>query len=195
MQSLIDASEAGELDAEIAVVISDNPEAQALQRAGRHNIEAVVVDKDDYAEREEMEEELARVIDERCIDLIVLAGYMLILGEAFVKKYYGRIMNVHPSLLPAFRGLEAQEQALNYGVKVSGCTVHFVDTGVDTGPIILQTAVPVREDDTVDTLSARILEEEHKALPQAVQLFSEGRLELEGRRVRVLEEPKQEGTV
>jgi phosphoribosylglycinamide formyltransferase-1 len=195
LQSLIDASEAGELDAEIAVVISDNPEAQALQRAGRHNIEAVVVDKDDYAEREEMEEELARVIDERCIDLIVLAGYMLILGETFVKKHYGRIMNVHPSLLPAFRGLEAQEQALNYGVKVSGCTVHFVDTGVDTGPIILQTAVPVREDDTVDTLSARILEEEHKALPQAVQLFSEGRLELEGRRVRVLEEPKQEGTV
>jgi len=185
LQALIDSVEAGTLDAEMTVVISDNPEAQALERAEKHGIESVVVERSAHSSRQAMEEEIAGILDERETDLVVLAGYMRILGPDFVAKYYGRIINIHPSLLPAFPGLEAQRQALEYGVKVSGCTVHFVDTGVDTGPIILQRAVPVREGDTVDALAARILEQEHMALPRAVQLFSEGRLTIEGRVVHI----------
>jgi len=186
LQALLDAAAAGQIEAQVTLVISDNPQARALERARRHGVEAVVVPRAAFPSREAMEDHIAGLIEARNIDLIVLAGYMRLLGKKFVERFYGRIINIHPSLLPAFPGLEAQRQALEYGVKITGCTVHFVDAGMDTGPIILQAAVPVEENDTVETLAARILEQEHRLLPAAVQLFAAGRLVLEGRRVKIL---------
>ena len=186
LQALIEAIEAGSLAARLSIVISDNPHAQALERARRHGAQAVVIALE--GERAAFEDRLVAALFAAGVDLVVLAGFMRLLGKRFLSRLPCPVMNIHPSLLPAFRGLRAQQQALDYGVKVAGCTVHFVDEGMDTGPIILQKAVPVKENDTEADLAARILAEEHQLLPAAVRLFAEGRLRLEGRKVRILPE-------
>ncbi len=188
LQAIIDACERGEIDAEVVVVISDNPDAYALERARKHGIDAIYIPPGKLRSRlePEREREYIETLRRYRVDLVCLAGFMRILSPQFVEAFRWRMLNIHPALLPSFRGLEAQEQAWEYGVKIAGCTVHFVDEGVDTGPIILQAAVPVMEDDTPETLAARILEQEHRIYPQAIQLFAEGRLKVEGRRVRIL---------
>lgn len=185
LQAIIDASEKGEIPVKIVVVISNNPEAYGLERAKKHNIPAVVIDHRKYQDKNIYELEIVKVLKEYQVDLVCLAGYMRIVGPVLLEHYQGRMMNIHPALLPSFPGLHAQRQALEHGVKISGATVHFVDEGCDTGPIIVQAAVPVLEDDTEETLSARILEQEHKIYPQAIKLFAEGRLVIEGRRVKI----------
>jgi phosphoribosylglycinamide formyltransferase-1 len=187
LQAIIDAIEAGKLAARLAVVISDKPEAQALDRAQRHGAKAVFVDPKAYPGREAFDRAVLGVLEEHRVELVCLAGFMRILSPVLVRAFRGRIMNIHPALLPSFPGLHAQRQALEHGVKVAGATVHFVDEGVDTGPIILQVSVPVRDDDTEESLSARILAEEHKIYPLAIRLFAEGRLSLVGRRVVIRE--------
>ncbi len=180
LQAIIDSINEGKLLAEIVIVISDNPKAMALERAKRANIPTAYVKP---GKRSEFEREIIRILEENKVDLIVLAGFMRILSADFVSRFPLRIINIHPSLLPSFPGLEAQRQALEYGVKITGCTVHFVNEIVDGGPIILQEAVPVYDDDTVESLSARILEKEHKILVEAIRLFGENRLRVVGRRV------------
>jgi len=168
MSALIDAAQSGKIpQAEVALVISDQPSAAGLQEANKCAIETLVIERRGRA-REEHDKEIVAALRERQIDLVCLAGYMRILSRAFIAAYRGRILNIHPSLLPSFTGLDAQRQALKHGVKVAGCTVHLVDENLDGGPIIGQRVVPVREDDTVETLSARILEQEHKLYPEAV---------------------------
>ena len=184
LQSIIDAIKAGSLNAEISIVLTDKPNVQALARAQLAGIKNICVDRKKFDSRAEFEAEILRQIDG--VDLVVLAGFMRILSPEFVRRYAGRLMNIHPSLLPAFPGAHAHRDVLAYGVKISGCTVHFVDEGTDSGPIILQAAVEVREDDTEETLSARVLEQEHIIYPRAIQLFVEGRLKIEGRHVRIL---------
>lgn len=186
LQAIIDAIEAGRLLAQVAVVISDKPRAQALERAKRHGIPAVSLPVDHFSNRADHEAALVRSLQGHNVELVLLAGYMRLLGRGFLHIFQQRVMNIHPSLLPAFPGLEAQRQALEYGAKVAGCTVHFVDEGMDQGPIILQAAVPVLDSDTVESLSERILAEEHRIYPEAIRLWTEGRLRLEGRRVRSL---------
>lgn len=185
LQSIIDAIEAGRLDAAVKVVLSDKADAFALERAAGHGIEGVHVDPEPHGERQAYDEALVAELRRRDVDLVVLAGFMRILSPAFIEAFPNRIMNIHPSLLPSFPGLHVQQKALDHGARFSGCTVHFVDTGVDTGPIIIQAAVPVLDDDTDDTLSARILVQEHRIYPRAIQLFAEGRLSVSGRRVIV----------
>ena len=188
LQSIIDAIKAGTLQAEISIVITDKPNVKALERAEIAGIKNICVDRKKFDTRADFEAELLRNLAE--IDLVVLAGFMRILSPEFVKNFTGRLMNIHPSLLPSFKGAHAHKDALEYGVKVSGCTVHFVDEGTDSGPIILQAAVEVKEDDTEETLSARILEQEHIIYPKAIQLFVEKRLKIEGRKVKILEAAK-----
>jgi phosphoribosylglycinamide formyltransferase-1 len=190
LQAIIDSIRAGRLDAEIVVVISDNAYAIALERARDAGIEARYIDPGPGKSRLSDEAE-AGVIEslEACgADLVALAGFMRILGSRFVRHFKSRVLNIHPALLPSFPGLHSQKQALNYGVRYSGCTVHFVDEGVDTGPIIVQAVVPVLESDTEDTLSERILREEHRIYTEAIRLFGEGRLRIEGRHVIILPE-------
>jgi phosphoribosylglycinamide formyltransferase-1 len=189
LRAILDAAEAGRLAAQVVVVISDRPGAGALEIARAHGVEALYVDPGQHPGREALDKALAAALDERRVGLVCLAGYMRILSPGFVRHFEGRLLNIHPALLPAFPGLYAQRQALEAGVRVAGATVHFVDEGVDTGPIVLQAAVPVRPDDIETTLSDRILAEEHRIYPEAIRLFAEGRLRLEGRRVRILEEP------
>lgn len=186
LQSIIDAIKAGNLQAEISIVITDKPNVKALERAEIAGIKNICVDRKKFDNRADFEAELLKNLAD--IDLVVLAGFMRILSPEFVKKFAGRLMNIHPSLLPSFKGAHAHRDALAYGVKVSGCTVHFVDEGTDSGPIILQAAVEVLENDTEETLSARILEQEHIIYPKAIQLFAEGRLKIEGRKVKILQE-------
>ena len=182
LQSIIDNIENGYIkDAKITVVVSDISDAYALKRAEDHGITDVFVDPSDFEDKKQYELEVLEVLKDHNTDLVLLAGYMRILGKGIIEAYSNRIINIHPALLPAFKGLHAQEQAFEYGVKVAGCTVHFVDEGMDTGPIIIQKCVPVLDDDTADTLSARILEQEHKIYPEAVKLFVEGKLKVEGR--------------
>jgi phosphoribosylglycinamide formyltransferase-1 len=170
MLALSDAVNEGKIpNAEIAIVISDKGDARGLQLAQDRGIETRVVERRGRS-REEHEREIISILRERQVDLVCLAGYMRLLSPCFVEAFRGRILNIHPSLLPAFPGLDAQRQALEHGVKVSGCTVHFVDETLDGGPIIVQRAVPVMEGDTVETLSARILEQEHRLYPEAVRL-------------------------
>ncbi|HHY36194.1 MAG TPA: phosphoribosylglycinamide formyltransferase [Firmicutes bacterium] len=185
LQAIIDAIAAGELAAEIAVVISDKEDARALERARRHRIPHCFLDPKEHPGPGAYDRALVALWREYRVDLVALAGFMRLLGAEAVRAYRNRILNIHPSLLPAFPGLNAQAQAVAYGVRYSGCTVHFVDEGMDTGPIILQAVVPVRQDDDPETLAARILEEEHRLYPRAIQLFAEGRLEVVGRRVRI----------
>jgi len=170
MLALSDAVNEGKIpNAEIAIVISDKADARGLQLAQERGIETRVVERRGRS-REEHEREIISILRERQVDLVCLAGYMRLLSRCFVEAFRGRILNIHPSLLPAFPGLDAQRQALEHGVKLSGCTVHFVDETLDGGPIIVQRAVPVMEGDTVETLSARILEQEHRLYPEAVRL-------------------------
>ncbi len=183
LQAIIDASEAGKLDAGVVVVVSDVVDAFALERARRHNISPVFVDPTAYATREAFDEAVISVLTEHNVELVCLAGYMRILTPDFIQQFRHRIMNIHPALLPSFPGLHVQGKALHHGVKFSGCTVHFADEGVDSGPIIIQAVVPVFDNDTDDTLSGRILKFEHQIYPRAIQLFAEGRLRVEGRQV------------
>lgn len=186
LQAIIDAVERGELPVRVALVLSDRRSAYALERARGHGIPTAVVRPRDYADRPAFDDAVAAVLAEHQIGLVCLAGFMRLFQADFMRRYAGRIMNIHPALLPAFPGLHVQRQALEHGVKVSGCTVHFADEGTDTGPIIVQRAVPVLEDDTVETLSARILEQEHRAYVEAIRLYAAGRLRICGRRVRIL---------
>lgn len=183
LQSIIDHIENGSLKAIIKIVVSNNPDAYGITRAKKHGIPFVVIKNSDFKNKESFDAELIRILKDHEVDLVVLAGFMRIITTNFLKAFPGMVMNIHPALLPSFPGLHAQKQAFDYGVKVSGCTVHFVDEGVDTGSIIIQTSVPVLDDDTEDTLAERILKEEHKIYPQAIQLFVEGRLEIRGRKV------------
>ena len=189
LQAIIDAIDAGRLDARITVVLSNKIDAQALDRARHHNLADVFLDPKSYAgqpdNREAYDRAILDVLRKHEVELVLLAGYMKIVTSVLIKAYENRMMNIHPSLLPAFPGLEAQKKALESGVRFSGCTVHFVTEGVDDGPIIIQAAVPILEGDTAEILSARILEQEHRIYPRAVQLYAEGRLLVNGRRVRV----------
>ena len=178
LQAIIDAVEKGKVSARIEAVISNVPGVQGLERARKHNIPAVVVDNKKFSDKSSYENVLLQTIDSFGPDLICLAGYMRIVGPQIISKYKGRIINIHPALLPAFPGLHAQRQAIEAGVKESGCTVHFVDEGCDTGPIILQKKVSVLPSDTEATLSARILVEEHKLYPEAINLFAEGKIKI-----------------
>jgi len=187
LQSIIDHSRDGKIDAKVEVVISDRKDAFALRRAERAGIPAFLVERKAFNSREEFEEKIISILKEYNVDLICLAGFLRILSPRFINEFKWRIMNIHPALLPSFPGMDAQKQAIEYGVKVSGCTVHFVDEGTDTGPIIVQIPVPVMESDTPDTLASRIMQEEVKAFPRAIQLFAEGRLEIKGRRVIIKE--------
>ena len=182
-EALVRAARQGRVDAEIAVVITDREGAPVLERAEKLGVPAVFVNPRGHASKGRYEQAVVGTLVEHGVDLVCLAGYMRIVGKDFVGAYEGRMMNIHPSLLPAFPGLDAQAQALEYGVKLSGCTVHFVDEGVDTGPIILQETVPVLDMDTVANLSQRILTVEHRLYAEAVQLFAQGRLRISGRRV------------
>lgn len=185
LQAIIDALEHGGILAKVEIVISDREDAFGLERARKHNIPTAVFDPKKHKDKDTYELEIVKTLKQYKVDLICLAGYMRIVGPVLLEHYQGKMINIHPALLPSFPGLHGQKQALLYGVKVSGVTVHFVDSGCDTGPIILQAAVPVLEDDTEETLSARILEEEHRIYPQAIKLFAEGRLKIEGRLVRL----------
>jgi phosphoribosylglycinamide formyltransferase-1 len=184
-QALIDGARSGYLPASITRLITDNNGAYAIRRAKDAGIPASVLDFGSFPGKEAYEEALGKEMEECAADLFVLAGYMRILPAAIVRAFPGRIMNIHPALLPSFPGLHAQRQALEYGVKVSGCTVHFVDEGTDTGPIIIQRCIPVEEEDDDESLAARILVEEHRILTEAVRLFCEGRIRLAGRRVLI----------
>jgi phosphoribosylglycinamide formyltransferase-1 len=185
--AILEARRRGGFPARVVVVVSDRENAPALERATRAGVEAVFVDPKAHGDRTAYDAALLAILDRHRPDLVCLAGFMRVLGPAFVRAWAGRLLNVHPSLLPAFPGLHAQRQALDYGVKVAGATVQFVDEGVDTGPVILQASVPVLPDDTEDSLSARILAEEHRLYPEAIRLFAEGRLVIAGRRVLVKE--------
>jgi len=183
LQAIIEAIEEGKIAGEIKVVMSDNPDAYALKRAQQYHIDTRYVDFKEFKNREDYDKEIIKILKEKKIELVVLAGYMRILSPYFIRSYKNKIINIHPALLPSFPGLHAQRQTLEYGAKVSGCTVHFVDEGVDSGPIILQKAVEVSDDDTEESLAEKILKEEHQIYPQAIQLFSEGRLIIKRRRV------------
>jgi len=182
-KAILDQVKKGNIRGEIVLVISDNAEAPGLRYAEQEKIEKAVFIKQRGEPREHYYDRIMELLREKRIDLIVLAGFMKILSKNIIEQYKNRIMNIHPALLPSFPGTHAQKQALEYGVKYSGCTVHFVDEGVDSGPIIIQEVVPVLDDDTEETLSDRILKREHIAFPRAVALFCEGRLIVEGRRV------------
>lgn len=185
LQAIIDNIEAGKLDAEVAVVISDKPTAYALERAKNHRIPGKHINPGEFAGKEEYEKAVVECLKENRVELVVLAGYMRLVGKVLLEAFPNRIMNIHPALLPSFPGTHGQRDAVEYGVRFSGCTVHFVDEGMDTGPIILQAVVPVRQDDDEDSLAARILQEEHKLYSQAIQLYAEGRLKVEGRKVKI----------
>jgi phosphoribosylglycinamide formyltransferase-1 len=184
LQALIEAQQAGTLGGEISVVISNVPTAPGLERAGAAGIATVVLDHRGRT-REDHEQHVLEELQRRAIEVVCLAGYMRLLSPGFIRAYPGRILNIHPSLLPAFPGLEAQRQALEYGVKVSGATVHIVNEGLDAGPIVAQEAVPVLEGDTAAELAARTLQAEHRIYPRAVRILLDGRYRVEGRRVLV----------
>ena len=184
-QAVADKIKNENLPIEIAVVISDSPEAYALQRAEKMGISHVAIARQDYPDKASFEAAIDKRLRDAEVELVVLAGFMRILSADFVNSWYHKIINIHPALLPSFTGLDAQGQALNYGVKIAGCTVHFVDAGMDTGPIIMQAAVPVLDEDTHDTLAARILVQEHTILPEVVKLWSGDRLTVNGRKVKI----------
>lgn len=186
LQSIIDAIADGKLDAQISIVLTDKPNVMALERAARAGIKNECIDRKSFADQLSFEAKLLNELRAAEVDLVILAGFMRILSPTFVRAYKERIMNIHPSLLPSFPGAHAHRDVLAYGVKISGCTVHFVDEGTDSGPIIMQAAVPVAEDDDEETLAARVLEQEHIIYPKAIQLYAQGRLRIEGRHVKIL---------
>jgi phosphoribosylglycinamide formyltransferase-1 len=188
LQAILDACARPGFPAHVAVVVSDRERALALERARSAGVEALWVNPKDFGDREAYDLALVHELERRRVGLVCHAGWMRILSPAYVRAFAGRALNVHPSLLPAFPGLHAQRQALEHGAKVAGATVHFVDEGVDTGPIVLQAVVPIEPTDTEEMLSARILVQEHRLYPEAIRLFAEGRLQIQGRRVIVLPE-------
>jgi len=191
-QSIIDAISENRLKAKICLLITDNPSAFAIERARKHGIEHLVLVPKEFPSRDAFYIAVAEALKKKDVGLVVLAGFMRIVGKPLIDAFPNRIMNIHPALLPSFTGLHAQKQAIDYGVKISGCTVHFVDEGMDTGPVIIQAAVPVYHTDTEESLSERVLKLEHKIYPEAIRLFSEGRLKVEGRRVKITGEVSPE---
>ncbi|HJT21934.1 MAG TPA: phosphoribosylglycinamide formyltransferase [Nitrospira sp.] len=189
LQALIDAIGRKEVHAKIVAVISNKKDAMALERARKHGVPDIFVDPKPFAGRQDSREaydrELLAILSKHDVELVLLAGYMKIVTGLLVNAYPNRMMNIHPSVLPSFPGLDVQKKAIEWGCKLAGCTVHFVTEGVDEGPIIIQSAVPILDNDSPETLAARILEQEHRIYPRAVQLFAEGRLRVEGRRVLV----------
>lgn len=186
MQVILNNIQNGRLRAKIGVVISDHATAKVLEYAAAAGIPTVCIERSNFAAKQEFEAAIAAELLKHEVDLVVLAGFMRILGKQFISLFPGRIMNIHPSLLPAFPGLHAHNQALAYGAKVSGCTIHFVDEGVDTGPIIMQQAVDVLADDTADSLAERIIKVEHALYSEAIRLYCEQRLCIEGRNVKII---------
>ena len=195
LQSIIDSIEARRCSARIKVVISNRPDAYALKRAEKHGIATEVIKKEDFPTREAYDTELAGRLRKHGVGLVALAGFMRIITRTMLEAFPMRIVNIHPALLPSFPGLDVQKKAIEHGVKFSGCTVHFVDDGVDSGPIIIQAVVPVKDDDTVETLSKRILDEEHRIYPEAIHLIGEGRLQVLGRRVVLKDGPEPTGSL
>jgi phosphoribosylglycinamide formyltransferase 1 len=195
LQSIIDAIETKKLDAKIEVVLSNKADAQGLVRAQNHGIRTEVLDHKAFASREAYDQAVVDRLRARGVELVVLAGFMRLLSSVFVKAYSNRIMNIHPALLPSFPGLHVQKKALDHGVRVAGCTVHFVNEECDEGPIIIQAVVPVYPDDSEEQLAARILKQEHRIYPCAIQLYAEGRLHVVGRRVSVDRLAKDESQV
>ncbi len=189
-QAIIDAVKAGKINAEFAVCISDQADAYALTRAKENGIAAEFIDPKASKDRAEYDEKIIEVLRKYDAGLVLLAGFMRLVSPALVEAYKNKMMNIHPALLPSFPGLHVQRKAIRYGAKFSGCTVHFVDTGMDTGPIIIQAVVPVFPGDTEDALSARILKQEHRIYPEAVRLFAEGKIEVDGRRVVIKNGPE-----
>lgn len=185
LQSIIEAVKAGSIAGEIVLVISNEAEAYGLTRAANHDIPTKVIKHGDYIDRHDFDQELVRVLKESQVDLVVLAGFMRVLGAGFLASFTERVINIHPAILPSFPGTHGQKQAFAYGVKLAGCTVHFVDEKVDHGPIIIQAVVPVLSDDSEERLAARILRCEHKIFPQALALFCAGRLQIEKRKVKI----------
>ena len=185
LQAIIDAIENKELDAKIQVVLSNRADAYGLVRAKKHGLPVEVLDHKRFTSREAFDQAVVDILRGRQVELVVLAGFMRLLSPVLVSAYSNQIMNIHPALLPAFPGLHVQKKAVEHGVRFSGCTVHFVNETCDEGPIIIQAVVPVFPDDTEETLAGRILEQEHRIYPRAIQLYSEGRLRIEGRRVFV----------
>jgi len=183
--AIADRIDAGSLDAEIALVVCDVPDAAGIAGARARGLEVEVVEARSAPSREAHDRKVAAALQAKGVDLVCLAGYMRLLSPWFVDRFRGRILNIHPSLLPAFPGVDVQKKALDYGVRVSGCTVHFVDEGLDSGPIILQAAVEVRDDDTAASLAGRILAAEHRLYSEAIALYFASRLLVEGRRVRI----------
>ncbi len=195
-QSIVDSIENGYIrDAAIDLLITDREDAFARQRAVKHGIESLYLDPKEYGSKDEYFEGIAEILKKRGTGLIALAGFMRIVRAPLIEAFPNRILNIHPALLPSFPGLHGQEQAFNYGVKISGCTVHFVDEGMDTGPVIIQAAVPVYSDDTGDSVSERILKYEHKIYPHAIRMFVEGRIEVRGRKVFIKDEEKQDSVI
>lgn len=186
LQSILENVDNGNIPAPVGVVLTDKPNVMALQRAAEKNIPAICVNRKEFATREDFEKELIKVLEEHHVTLVVLAGFMRVLTPYFVRHFAGRILNIHPALLPSFPGAHAHRDVLAYGVKISGVTVHFVDEGTDSGPIILQAAVPVEQDDTEESLAARVLVEEHKIYPKAIELYLKHKLQVVGRKVNIL---------
>jgi phosphoribosylglycinamide formyltransferase-1 len=187
LQALIDYNKTGDLNGDIVLVFSNNKDAYALKRAEESKIRAVFMDPSEYSTREEYDSKIAKLLDEEKIDLIVLAGYMFVLSCGLISKFKNRILNIHPSLLPSFKGAHGIKDAFDYGVKVTGVTVHFADESLDSGPIIIQEALDVDQDESVEELEERIHKIEHKIYPLAVKYFCEDGLKIEGRKVRVLD--------
>jgi len=186
LQAIIDSVRSGYIPAKIALVISDNKDAFALERARKAGIETLILDKKNFKTREDFDKEVIKNLKKKDVGLVVLAGFMRLLSPHFIKEFKFRIMNIHPALLPSFKGTHGIKDALEYGVKATGPTVHFVDGELDHGPIILQKTVEVKDDDTEETLLERVHKEEHKIYPEAIKLFVEGRLRIKGRRVKIM---------
>lgn len=183
--ALIKAVKSGKIKASLSLLVCDNPKAGVLGRAKRAGVRVALVKREDFASKKDFEAEIIRNLEENNIDLIALAGFMRLLSPEFVEKYRGRILNIHPALLPSFKGTEAIKDAFDYGVKVTGVTVHFVDEKMDHGPVVLQKEVPIKEDDTPESLGKRIHKVEHRLYPEAVKLFVEGKIKPEGRKTRI----------
>jgi phosphoribosylglycinamide formyltransferase-1 len=184
-QAIIDSIESGYLKASVEMLIVDNQGAYAVERARRHGIPHLCLNPKEFSTKDDFYSKIAETLKQRGVELVILAGFMRVVGKPLLEAFPMRVINIHPALLPSFPGLHGQKQAVDYGVRISGCTVHFVDEGVDTGPVIIQAAVPVSPDDTDDALSERILRLEHRIFPEAVRLFAEGRLEVMGRKVMI----------
>ena len=185
LQSIIDQCQAQQIDAEIVLVLCNNPNAGALQRAEKAGLQHSCINHRDFSDRQSFDQSVVTALRKADVELVVLAGFMRIISDVFLEAFPQRVINIHPSLLPAFPGLHVQQKALDYGARFSGCTVHFVDNGIDSGPILAQAVVPILAGDSEETLSARILQQEHKIYPYAIQLIAEGRVTIEERQVRI----------